>query len=492
MQFDTRSLWIYLHFNKLQLNVIEHSQEADSGVADTPRAIYEVQHNQLVQINAAAQKKGIKVGMGLAASSLLYPDLKLHEYRPEVEENTLEQLANALYLLTSDIVIIPPQGIVLRAQNMLNLYGGLSPYWQNIRRCIAKYHFDYQCAAAFSIQAAKVMAKNGNGLICEQRDKIKEALKRCPLVLSDIETKDIEKLKRIGVHKVAELDNIPFSELANRMSRISINVISELRGQSPSKVSFFKPPTKYDDYIELLYDISLTEKLIPVIVHALHKLEDFLYARNAHCLQVNITFYQREHESMLVTFNSAMPIYKSTDWLDIIELKLEQIHFQSPVYALKLCCHKHERAENSHGDFFARKSTHLAAMSLLSRLGSKLGEKRVSTLKFVADFRPEKCSHTPQYRKVVSKVNKQSIFADRPGFLLPQPKLLEQKVKVLKGPERIVCGWWDDSTNSEKPDNNNVNKHVSRDYYIGQSHQGQQLWMFKTPEQKWYLHGYFV
>jgi len=59
---------------------------------------------------------------------------------------------------------------------------------------------------------------------------------------------------------------------------------------------------------------------------------------------------------MLVTFNSAMPIYKSTDWLDIIELKLEQIHFQSPVYALKLCCHKHERAENSHGDFFARKN----------------------------------------------------------------------------------------------------------------------------------------
>lgn len=478
MQFDTRSLWIYLHFPRLQLNVLERGQNADLKT-DEPRAIYEQAHNQLVQINPSAQARGIKTGMGLASASLLYPDLALHEYCPKVENNTLEHLANAIYLLSSDIVLMPPNGIVLRAQHMLKLYGGLQPYWHIISQCLVKQGLDYQSGAAFSIQAAKLMAKQGIGRITEDRKSIQSILGSCALALSDIEIKDLDKLKRIGIHSMAELNQVPLSELANRISRISLNIVSELRGQSPSKVTFFKPLTQYEDYIELLYDISIAEKLIPVITHTLNKLSDFLYVRNARCLQIQIDFYQREHQAMPVIFDSAMPIYQSEEWLSIIELKLEQLRFESPVYGLKLYCHQYEVAELANDDFFVSKSTHIAAMSLLSRLASKLGNHKICGLKFVDDFRPEQGTQYPGFVQVSRHHNTQSIFADRPGLLLPKPTLLVQQVKVIKGPERIVCGWWDENN-------------ISRDYYIGQSEQGQQIWMFKTPDQKWYLHGYFV
>lgn len=479
MQFDTRSLWIYLHFTQLQLDVIEHSSGAESENLAEPRAIYEIKNNQLVQINTSARARGIKVGMGLAKASLLYPALTLYEYRSEVENNALEHLANTLYLVTSDIVLAPPKGIILRAQNMLAMHGGLSPYWQVISQCLAKYHYEYQSAAAFSIQAAKLMAKHGNGLISDQRCAINDALSKCSLALSDIEPKDLEKLKRIGIQHFSELNQIPLSELANRISRVSLNIVSELRGQTPSKVKFFEPLNQYTDYIELLYEISLADKLRPVITHALTKLSEFLYVRNARCLQIKIDFYQREHGPMPIRFDSAMPIYQSQDWLSIIELKLERVKFTSPVYALELQCDQYELAELSHNDFFTHKSTHVAAMSLLSRLASKLGNDKVNGLKFVHDFRPEHATQTLSSLTHAHNRREQSIFADRPGLLLPQPKLLEQKVTVIKGPERIVCGWWQGNN-------------ISRDYYIGQSKQGQQIWIFKTPEQKWYLHGYFV
>ena len=70
-------------------------------------------------------------------------------------------------------------------------------------------------------------------------------------------------------------------------------------------------------------------------------------------------------------------------------------------------------------------------------------------------------------------------MADRPGLLLPQPQPLNLQVEVIKGPERIQTGWWDD-------------KPIKRDYYIGQSRDGQQVWIFKTPNKEWYLHGYFI
>jgi protein ImuB len=483
MQFDTRSLWIYLHFSRLQLDVIEHSHSANNTPANKTdtraRAIYEVQNNQIVQVNQAAQSRGIKVGMGLASASLLYQDLSVHEYRPELESNALEHLANALYLVSADIVLSPPKGIVLRAQNMLKLYGGLSPYWHIIQRCLANYAYHYHSAAGFSVQATKLMAKQGLGLITEERHLIEAQLQKCSLALSEIDAKDIEKLRRIGIESFAELKSIPTSELANRVGRVSLSVISELRGQSPAKVSFFKPLTQYNDYIELLYDISVVDKLRPVIEHALNKLRDFLYVRNARCLHINIDFYQREHAPMNIPFNSAAPIYRSKDWLSLIDLKLEQVRFQSPVYAIELHCHEHEVAQLSHEDFFESKSTHVASMSLMSRLINKLGEDKVSGLAFVEDFRPEYSTHCAKRSDTNKSKGNKSIFEDRPGLLLKEPKLLEQKVQVIKGPERIIAGWWDSAE-------------VCRDYYIGQSEQGQQLWMFKTPEQKWYLHGYFV
>nr|WP_136252804.1 DNA polymerase Y family protein [Ningiella ruwaisensis] len=489
MQFDTRSLWIYLHFSQLQLDTIEqsYSKSVDQQAqVKEPLAVYHAQSNQLVQINHAAQSRGIKRGMGLASASLLYSNLKLFEYKESLEKTHLTQLANALYLITSDIVIMEPSGLVLRAQNMLHLYGGLKPYWHSVSQVLAKHGFHYQSACAFSIQAAKLMARLGVGIISDERSAINTQLKACALHASDILPKDIEKLKRIGVMQVAELDRIPLSELANRISRYSLDIISELRGQAPSKVSFFQPKSHYRDYIELLYEITNTDKLQPVLKHTLEKFSQFLYLRNAQCLHIDIQLFQREHEPMLLGVDSAMPIYRSQDWLEIITLKLDKVQLLSPIYAIALSCDEYENVALSNEDFFARKSTHIAAMSLLSRLGGKLGSDKIRGLRFVQDFRPECSSQLCDYTAIASngepnatKSAENSIFADRPGLLLAEPSLLTQKVKVIKGPERVLSGWWED-------------KNVSRDYYIGQSDQGQQLWLFKTPEQQWYLHGYFI
>ncbi|MBT1451917.1 DNA polymerase Y family protein [Glaciecola sp. XM2] len=479
MQFDTCSLWIYLHFTQLHLNVIENTQVHDERELAQPRAIYNMQSNQLVQLNESALQKGIKHGMGLASASLLYPQLNVHEYNEEIEKHALEHMANALYLLSSDIVLMPPNGLVLRAQNMLKLYGGLGPYWQNISRCLSQLGYRYQSAAGFSIQACKVMAKCKQGIISQERDVIEQQLFKCSLAHCDIDLKDFEKLKRIGISTVDELSRVPLSQLANRISRYSVGIIAELRGQAPSKVTFFAPSISYEDYIELLYDISLVDKLVPVLKHALKKLETFLYVRNTQCLHIDVSFYQREHEPLQIGFDSAMAIYRHQDWLEIASLKLEQVRFASPVYALKLVCEKYEVAHASVDDFFTHKSTHIETMSLTSRLASKLGQQKITRLNFIDDFRPEKSTLALADIKSKSLNHAQSVFADRPGFLLETPTLLQQKIQLIKGPERMICGWWDDGV-------------VTRDYYIGQSQQGQQMWVFKTPEKDWYLHGYFI
>ena len=480
MQFDTQSLWIYLHFPSLQLDLIQKNgaQAESKDAVKIPRAIYQSTSNQLVQVNQAAFDRGIRVGMGLAKASLLFSDLQLHEYNADVEENNIQQLAQQLYLITSDISLAPPAGIVLRVQNMLHLYGKLSNYWRVLSYCLDQHGFHYHAASAYSIQAAKLIALHGKTLITEDRKTIQQALINCQLSISDVDAKDVEKLARIGIRTVGEMQRLPAHDIANRVNRFSMQIINELRGHSPARVRFFQPSTEFHDFVELLYEIENTEKLLPIIRRSLSKLEQFLYVRNARCLQILVDLFQREHGSLKLKFDSALPIYRTQDWLEIIALRLERTSIESSIHGIELHCLRYEITEIANDDLFAAKSHKVEGLSLISRLISKLGEEKVRQLSYRDDFRPEKNSVATTIGKN-SCNNHSSVHQDRPGILLNQPQLLQQAVTVIKGPERIVGGWWD-------------NQEVTRDYYVGQGDDGQQIWIYKTPDNQWYLHGFFI
>jgi protein ImuB len=142
MQFDTRSLWIYIHFPKLQLDLIEASEvmpEDDKKAHTTlPRAVVNVNTNALCQLNKQAIAQGLRLNMGLASASLNCSELQLHEYNEELESKQIVNLADHLYLVTSDIVLAPPSALILRVQNMLNLHGGLKPYWLTIKQVLQR------------------------------------------------------------------------------------------------------------------------------------------------------------------------------------------------------------------------------------------------------------------------------------------------------------------------------------------------------------------
>ncbi len=483
MQFDSQSLWLYLYFPTLQLDSIERSVLNDQSHAHKQAqqqaiAIYQSASNQLVQVNQVAFDRGLRTGMGLAKASLLHSDLQLHEYNPGVEENGIEQIAQRLYMLTSDIALAPPQGLIIRVQRMLHLYQNLENYWRILQYCLADFDVQYHAACAYSIQAAKLLALHGKRVITTERKTIHQQLAACRLAISDMDHKDIDKLERIGIRTFEQLSKVPIAEVANRVSRHSMKIVNELRGQAPAQVKFYQPASEFHDYLELLYEIENTEKLLVVIKRSLHKLEQFLYVRNARSMHIGIDLYLREKAPMKLEFTSALPIYRQEEWLDIIALKLERVQLTSPTHAIEMHCLKYEVTPIANDDLFTKKSQHIAGLSLISRLVSRLGESKVANVQFHSDFRPEYASRVCSIDKTKAQLDV-SLQVDRPGILLPQPQPLVAEVTVIKGPERVVSGWWDDDE-------------ITRDYFIGEDEKGQQLWIFKTPDHQWYVHGFFV
>ena len=94
-----------------------------------------------------------------------------------------------------------------------------------------------------------------------------------------------------------------------------------------------------------------------------------------------------------------------------------------------------------------------------------------------------------------------SILPERPSRLLKRPLRLslvgdwiiadDRKVPVdgrwqtleWVGPERISGEWW------ERMNSNSSG--FDRDYYKVTSLNGEQLWVYQTPQNEFYLHGYF-
>jgi protein ImuB len=145
---------------------------------------------------------------------------------------------------------------------------------------------------------------------------------------------------------------------------------------------------------------------------------------------------------------------------------------------------------------------------LIERLQARLGSEHVQQLSLKDDHRPEvamACEPISDFTRKRSPVKKNALpeinslserdsattaQSHRPAWLLATPIALSVeahrpvyrgRLRLLCGPERIEAGWWEDTAQGA----------AQRDYFIASSAEHELLWVYRTPQHQWYLHGFF-
>lgn len=462
-------LWLYLHFPQLQLDRLYASQEQ-------PLVIVNSQSHQVMQCNPLAVQQGIKHGMGLGSAAALCTDLQVHPYDPSVEEQALNDIAQWLYLVTSDIVLYPSHGLLLKVTDMLALYQGLDNYWQTVSRHLDQQGVCYQFATGFSPYAAILLAKSGQNHIEADKEALLALLRRHPLTTTELSMAQVSKLSRIGIHTLDELLALPTQELARRFDIDLVNYVGRLLGQFKHPQPFYHPPEAFHHSLELLFDIENVQWLEKPLYTQLRKLELFLTLRNQVAFELSLTLHQRNKPDTTLTLTSASGDYLADKWAQLCKLSMESLSLTAPVQGLSLAIQRSAPQQAATQDIFCGEKGQLNELELLSLLQAKLGKEQVHKVAFCDDPRPEKASRLcDPTRQVPERASHPRL---RPSLLLPEPEPLNEKVTLHEGPERIVSGWWD-------------GEEVIRDYFIARSHDGRWLWVFRTPQQQWFLHGQF-
>ena len=469
------SLWLYLHFPHLQLDTLSSSFEDFYGVQQ-PLIILSDKNNKVVQLNPQADAVGIRLGMGLGSAAALSHDLLVHPYKTEIEQSKLAEISEHLYQVTSDICLFPPDGLLLRIHNMLQLYSDLPTYWQALKNQLQQVDVTYHFATGYSPYMARLLAKNHWDKITQQRQFMYQQASRCSLKHTELSSKIINKLHRVGVDTVGDLLKLSLKDIAKRFDIELVTYLGRLTGEFQHKVAFYHPADSFHRYLELMYEIENSEVLVHPLQRLLNALEQFLKLRDQLTHELHIKLHHREDDDVVLTIGSAQGEYKAQSWLHLLQLKLQEVQLAAPVYALTLTTGKTHIRAPQRQDLFVGQQGNLSNLQLISLLQAKLGDQAIHGLTLNDDFRPE---YSAQYcSPLVTNALTPQFSKTRPSFLLKSAQPLREKVSIVHGPERLNTGWWDASP-------------VIRDYFVARSKQGKWYWVYRTPNSEWYLHGVF-
>ncbi|QIA63718.1 DNA polymerase Y family protein [Vibrio astriarenae] len=472
------SLWIYLHFPCLQLNTLFTDQSENEEQATI---IVDTRQHCVVQANSLALEHGVKLGMGLGSASALCAQLNVHPYDEKIEVQRLNQVAQWLYLVTSDIALYAPNGLLLKASNMLTLYSDLNRYWEVIEQHLEPLRLSYQFATGFSPFSAMLLAKKGINQITSCHETTLNYLSKQSLNLSELESKQVEQLNRVGIKNFSELLKIPLKEVARRFNIDLVNYVGRLLGQLSHPVPFFQPQEAFESSLELLYDIENIQWLYRPLTRLLQQLETFLTLRNRVAYELRLTLSQRDAAPESIIFTSGGGDYRHEKWQKLCGLTLESVKLSGPVYHLTLKAIRTGQMNQDYIDIFDGDKGNRNGADLIALLQAKLGNHNVTRPIPNADHRPEKSTrfeHADRSIKGSQDAQAMTINRLRPTRLINPPAPLAHKIELVHGPERIVTGWWDGEV-------------ITRDYFVALTPQSEWLWVFRTEQKQWFLHGYF-
>ena len=465
--------WLYLYFPSLQLDSLLNQQAYH-------QACVLVHQNKVVQANPEARQLGIKIGAGLAQAALLCAQLKVIAYDAKQEQRLLAQLAQRLYQTSATLYLDPPQGLLLQTSDMLRLYNGLDAYWQQLQQPLMERGLNYHYASAHSPLAAQVLARAGNDRLLENQHQATKLLSQLPIHGAGLEYKLALQLERLGLNTLGQAQALPRSALGQRLGQNLVTYLQQLDTHSAPERPAYRPPEHFRQRLELLYEIEQSTALRFPLKRLLNDLEAFLGPRQLRVAGLSLGLEYREHNAERLHIGCSDGEYRGEAWLALCMLRLEQLQLQAPIIAISLNTKGQMPWAPLSAQLFEPPGGKLTPGQLISRLQNKLGDHAVQQVYLRDDHRPERSFYQgPPHSHYQTQP---ATTALRPSLLFTLPQALGHKPNhqwcILSGPERIQSGWWD-------------NVSICRDYFIARNPMGQICWLFRTPREEWFLHGYF-
>lgn len=495
-------IWLCLHFDQLPLEVFTRSMGDDR-----QQPVVVIERHRICRLNQAARDIGIAPGNNMDTAYTLSEQIVGFERDTDKESRHLAHLAQWAYQFTPNISIKAPESLLLDITGCLKLFKGLDSLAEQIETSLNGLGYHPATGVNRTPLAALAVAKAEEGSLSSAKgNTVASSLADLPVTCLSVDIKITEALGQMGINTIGRLLALPADGLSRRFGVFFVDYLTRLIGDKPDPQKLIAPEPKFFSEITFLADVTNTQALIFPIRRLLSELCDFLDKRQLCINRLNWTLSHRSHPTKHLSIHLANPENDSAVFMSLIQLKLDQLDDVKEVDNISLIVHRFFAAgplskDLFHGTRYQRKEGNMDANAshLLNLLNTRLGPGTCYGLSQANDHRPENAwrpIHVGQKRWQPAHDEDEN---PRPVFLLDTPRPLHSaggypclggQLELLKGPERIDFGWWDESS---------ISKPIARDYYVARQKSGALFWIFNRPgddpnnssNRRWYLQGIF-
>lgn len=318
--------------------------------------------------------------------------------------------------------------------------------------------------------------------------------------------KMISGFNELGINTIADFKRIPLSDLISRFGAIAILCRQRVTFEVPISWTYWKPVEVVSEKTEFPY-FEFYGELEPILFELKKQLDMIfqrLWARSlkAQTMQVKVfceTNSRNPKPHRQFEFDFLFPQSSTKGTLKIIKERLtrdfEKRAVTSPIEALETSVintvpgaagqrnllHRHEEINEQQ-------------QALLGQLSEVHGKENIFFAELIEDRRPEK-----SWKKTEKATSPAADFTERVP-LRPTHLLTPEQIEVTTGfvhirrnaypilkwsqnVERITGGWHEQASD--------LSHSYDRNYYVLELENGSSISIFQTPDQKFYLHGYF-
>ncbi len=468
--------WLALHFPHLALD--QHNRglgEENQGIA---HAISDKLAGRqcIIDQNPVSEHAGIRIGMPVGAALSLLDSLQVSVRDQYAEQTELKRLAGWCYQYSSQVCIDSQRNsLLLEVAASERLFGDAEALAGRITTGLEQLGYRAAFGIAPTPEAAHLAARHG--LHIRTSNDIRKSIGALDINSLNLKPTEIQALRKMGFHTIAEVFRLPRKALARRMGLTMSDYLDRLLGHRPDPCKTFRPPDNFSAGMDLP-DTEHTEGLIFPLKRLVQELCGVLRAhdRGIQVLQVRLQL-DKGTETMRLTLHQAT---RSEDHLMLLlRERLERLQLPRPVRHIRLQALHFLPCEVVQASLLKEVSNTSAdtGSQVIERLRARLGAGSVKGIRGLEDHRPE---HSWSLREL----DEPATYTTQPGrpvWLLPRPQPCRiDNYRILTGPERIETGWWD-------------GRDCRRDYFVVRDSNGSTLWAFHEykPSPGWYLHGLF-
>jgi len=471
-----------------------------------PFVIAASEHGRMVikAANAAAQEKGIDVGMLVADCRAVLPSLQVLDDKPELEDKLLYNLAEWCLRYTPVAATYMPDSLVLDISGCAHLWGGEKPYLRDIVTKLRGFGYDARAAIADTIGTAWAVCHYGTATPIIGPNEQREAILLLPPAALRLEATTLERLEKLGLYRIADFINMPRKALRRRFGETILTRLNQALGYEFEPVSPIQPAEPHHERLPCLEPIKTAAGIEIALKQLLDSLCRRLAKEEKGLRRCVFKCYRIDRLVQQIEIGTNSPSRNVKHLFKLFEIKIANIAPGLGIEVFTLDASIVEDVSPMQDALwnFSEGSNGAAIGELMDRIAVKLGP--YTTHRYLPDehYWPER---SVKVALSLSEKVQTSWQTDkpRPIHLLPQPEAIEVSVPMpdyppmlfiykgelhninkADGPERIEQEWW-------------LQQGLYRDYYCVEDDKGARYWLFRSGSYEhgnaqWFIHGFFA